>query len=132
MDTDTTDELDLLRARAYGPAADIHTDVSAQQRLRELEALTRARDSATDASSVTITDRRLVEAPPARDPGATSPLVPEPEGEQQDEPAVDASALRDTPPPPRGRLSRTVRLLWAGSIVATAAVTAACTYGLSP
>ena len=40
MDTDIREELRLLRARAFGPAADIDRDPAALHRLRELEALT--------------------------------------------------------------------------------------------
>src|SRR5690606_7508521 len=38
MDTERVDELDVLRARAYGPAADIDDDPAAIRRLEELEA----------------------------------------------------------------------------------------------
>lgn len=41
MDDDVREELRSLRARAYGPDADIATDPSAVQRLRELEELDR-------------------------------------------------------------------------------------------
>jgi hypothetical protein len=40
MDAATRDELRVLRARAYGPSADIDQEPSAIQRLRELESRT--------------------------------------------------------------------------------------------
>ena len=52
IDTAAHDELRMLRARAYGPAADIDRDPTAAERLRELESLT-----ATPARILGLGDR---------------------------------------------------------------------------
>ncbi|MBW9093760.1 hypothetical protein JNB62_08710 [Microbacterium jejuense] len=138
MDTDTADELDQLRARAYGPAADIHTDAAAQLRLRELEDLARGRDDEPDTrangdSGGHLADAAsmLVAAPPVAAPPVAAPPVAEiAEPERGKASPAAASTASDAVPASRGRLSRTVRLLWPASILATAAVAAAVTYGL--
>jgi hypothetical protein len=129
MGTDTADELEQLRARAYGPAADIHTDVAAQQRLRELEALARAPETVSESSPVAAAQRDAGEQP-RQEPADAPPVVGTSIDERRKEPADEAAVASETASAPRRRLSRTVRLLWAGSVVATAAITAVCTYGL--
>lgn len=135
MDAAIAEELELLRARAYGPDADIHTDQVAQRRLRELEGLSRAREATTPHeapdSDTTVTvehtgsavgvDRRAAEGPTAVAAPDTVDADAEP----------PAQHLSPTAAPPRRRLSLRLRLLWAASIVATAAIAAAVTYGLA-
>jgi len=121
MDTDTADELEQLRFRAYGPSADIHADPGAQQRLRELEGAARSHKTVAHAAVVVLQD---AEEPPA------IVAAPDPEPaplSELDEPIAVAEAK----PPSRRRLPRSTRILWAGSIVAAAAVAAAATYGLA-
>ncbi|MGN6218655.1 MAG: hypothetical protein ACTHNQ_04060 [Microbacterium sp.] len=131
MGTDTADELEQLRARAYGPAADIHTDVAAQQRLRELEALARASGSPREAPAIAAADPRAVGEQRRQEPVDAPPAVETLVDEQPDEPVDEAPVSRDSAPAPRTRrLSRTVRLLWVGSVLAAAAIAAVCTYGL--
>lgn len=132
MDTDTADELDQLRARAYGPDADIHTDAAAQLRLRELEDLARGRDDEPDPRGDADSGARVVEEAPTRAlaPAAASPAAERAEPGGGDVSAVDASTANKAVPVSRRRLSRTVRLLWPASILATAAVAALATYGI--
>lgn len=108
MEADAREELRALRARAYGPGADIHEDPVARERLRELEALVQeqARDRADAAS------------PPAAEPdGPAGSVAPEPEADR-DTAAEDATA--DTAAPRRISPG-----WWAASVIAALAVGAA-------
>ena len=73
MDTAALEELRALRARAYGPYADIELDPRAVQRLRELE-----------AQSSGSTTRSPVAA--ATDVTSTLPSEPDPEPQPESEP----------------------------------------------
>jgi len=120
MDTDTADELEQLRFRAYGPSADIHTDPAAQERLRELEYSARPVDAVTPDEADAQPDAEASHTSAAShgsDPAQAS---------EPDEPIATAGAT----PLSHRRLSRTVRLIWAASIVVAIALTAAATYGL--
>ena len=61
------DELQVLRERAYGPAADIHLDAQALQRLHELE----GRGGAWEATPTAEADEKQDEFPP---PAAEEPV----------------------------------------------------------
>ncbi|MET0811609.1 MAG: hypothetical protein ABWY03_01055, partial [Microbacterium sp.] len=117
MNSEQSEELRMLRARAFGPSSDIHDDPAALQRLRELEDL--ARDRAEPAAPRDLDEPG---SPPAVD-GEPGPVVAaEPEPEPQPEADPRAAAL--------GTLRR--RALWAGSIVATAVVAVAVTVAATP
>lgn len=108
MNSAMSDELRMLRARAYGPAPDIADDPAAMRRLAELEDLAR------------------VKAPrhePAAERGEPiAPAVPE-GAETADDPAGVPAVTADAAPPADARaLSRRVRILWIASVAATAAV----------
>lgn len=121
MDAALDDELRVLRARAYGPAADIAGDPVAAMRLRELEDLRvqaqtaaapppvseEASDAAAEAAIATVP---VVDAPLAHG----SVLV-----EQEGEPPITGS---------RSFLLRHRRVLWLCSVVASAVAAAAITY----
>lgn len=114
MEADAREELRALRARAFGPGADIHDDPVARERLRELEALVQeqARERADAAS------------PPAAE--ATHPAgsaAPEPETDR-DSAAEDAAA--DTPAP-----RRIATGWWAASVIAALAVGAGGAFAVS-
>lgn len=106
MDADHGSELERLRARAYGPNADIEGDPAAVARLRELEDRERMRAAPLEAET---------EADP--DDGADAPH-PDPEPEEAE-------------PAPRRPLLRSRRRVWvaavavAGVVALTSAATAA-------
>ncbi|ANG84668.1 hypothetical protein [Microbacterium aurantiacum] len=104
MEADAREELRALRARAYGPGADIHEDPVARERLRELEALVQeqARDRADAAS------------PPA----AASAEPSEPEGE----PDAGREPTSEEPAPEPRSPRRISAGWWAASVVAALAV----------
>lgn len=109
-------ELERLRARAYGPDADITADPSAIGRLRELEDLERTERSEPAPSSA---GRGPVPVPP---PGPEVPPEP-PEGDEAE-------------PAPRERqpLIRSKRAVWAWAVslaLVTALASAATTVGVS-
>ena len=135
MDTATDQELRALRARAYGPMADIDKDPVALRRLQQLEAMQHAATSSGGS--------------------AASPAAVEPEEVRDPEPATagwdrafevfdptpsapsdgDSSAPEATPdePAPRRPLwpaSFGSRVVWAAAIAASAAIASAITYGL--
>ncbi|MGV9193620.1 hypothetical protein ACQ143_04685 [Microbacterium sp. MC2] len=144
MDAGSLDELRALRARAYGPSADIHDDPAALRRLEELEALRGApvavsEDAVSDEVDVTVEESEPVAAPPAD---------VEPDGDRRAdvesgldrradvEPGLDRRAdvvdAQPTPEaaPPR-RLGTRVKLLWAFTVVAAAAIAASITYAVT-
>ena len=96
MDASTKNELRLLRARAYGPASDIHDDPGAVARLDELERL-------------------------AREPLAP-PAAAEPAPEPEPEPTVAARAVAPASPARQARLTARQRAWWAGSLLGSAAI----------
>lgn len=104
MDVDDGTELERLRARAYGPHADIASDPAAVARLRELEDRERMRTAPLEAEA----DPDVVADAPEADP--------EPE---------------ETEPTPRRPLLRSRRRVWvaalavAGVVALTSAATAA-------
>ncbi|KTS88422.1 hypothetical protein NS183_09770 [Microbacterium testaceum] len=106
MDADHGSELERLRARAYGPNADIEGDPAAVARLRELEDRERMRAAPLEAET---------EADP--DDGTDAPQ-PDPEPEEAE-------------PAPRRPLLRSRRRVWvaavavAGVVALTSAATAA-------
>lgn len=114
MDAATRDELRMLRARAFGPSADIQGDPAALERLRELEDLA--------LEPVDETPSPLVE---------TDAPASEPESILRDaDPAVEAGAPATAAA--GGRIPLRVHALWGASLVATAAVATALTAGLTP
>ncbi|MBW8761251.1 MAG: hypothetical protein JF592_01545 [Microbacterium sp.] len=125
MDAALDDELRVLRARAYGPAADIAGDPAAAMRLRELEDLRAqaqsgvqietappplAEEASDAAAGAAIATVPLVDAPLAH-----GPVLVEQEGEHP----ITGS---------RSFLLRHRRALWLSSVVASAAAAAAITY----
>jgi len=129
MDAATLDELRTLRARAYGPSADIEQDPAALQRLRELEASRDAPDAAVPdepsegRAHVEPTPAEARVLPPADD-GAELFAIAESSETESDMPA---SAL---PRRPRRLSSRSVAL-WALSVLGAAALAAGLTYSLT-
>jgi hypothetical protein len=119
MDTDLHSELRSLRARAYGPAADIERDPVALRRLHELERLLGAPAAAPAIAEAAMTLPEPTVEPPS---GASIPAAAPSAAETvEDEPA----------PAPRPRLSRGIRVLWAMSLVAAAAIAGGAAYGLA-
>lgn len=115
MGTPVGDELRALRARAYGPDADIHLDPAAQRRLAELEAARRPAPPVSDRPG-----------PEPAEPSSTEPS-PTPGDPEPARPA------REEPQP-----SRLVRLwrrpgvrpaLWIASVVIGAVIGAGAAYG---
>lgn len=123
MDATADDELRELRARAYGPHADIASDPAAMRRLQELE-----------SSRVTAPVRReRARAVPEPSPAssASGDVARSDGGERGNEDSLWEED--DAPPEAAGRSAWTARrqaLLWAASVVVTAAVAAAITYTL--
>jgi len=108
MDDDVREELRLLRARAYGPDADIDTDPIAVERLRDLE----ERERGDRLPRLPLT------APPAAAPSrSVAHPAPEDEGDDEDAP-------RERPP-----LVGSKRRLWgwAASLAIVAALASAAT-----
>lgn len=107
MGSPVDEELRALRARAYGPAADIHLDPGAQRRLAELEDAVRPRRH--DA----VAEERPVD-PREEDVAAiATPESPTPVAE---------------PSPPFWRRPRVRRASWAASAIAAASLGAGITY----
>ncbi|MDX2375620.1 hypothetical protein M4I32_02260 [Microbacterium sp. LRZ72] len=108
-------ELAELRARAYGPQADIDGDPDAQERLAVLEA--RSRDSRRpDAAVARGAPRTSVPDHPATPPPAVREPAPEQEREQEpaDEQELEVESAPDgsAPQPPVSRAGRAVRRGW--------------------
>ncbi|MFB7891700.1 hypothetical protein ACFC1I_05840 [Microbacterium sp. NPDC056044] len=129
MDAATLDELRTLRARAYGPSADIDQDPAALQRLHELE----ARSSAPDAPASEEADL-VVSAEPApiqARPGET----PVPRGAEDVLVSDEASSTEKEAAPARTRKPRRISgrsvALWTLSVVGAAALAAGLTYSLT-
>lgn len=147
MSTAADDELRALRARAYGPTADIENDPAALHRLQQLEAMRQPKPAADDAVAAVPEVVRQPEpvlsvasgrgevrpgrgATDARDDGldvfaattgsATGAEHPE-QAAPKEEPAERLAAWFSV---------RTTRILWVVAIVAAAAVSAAITFAL--
>lgn len=115
MDAEARGELDDLRARAYGPDADLAQDPGAWARLRELEELDRRRRA--DAAASEAVGAPLVAGPIAPDDAGIVDVDTESEDGSDDDEELPARA-------PLVRRARTV-WLWAGSLAAVAAVSSA-------
>ncbi|KHK99551.1 hypothetical protein LK09_02715 [Microbacterium mangrovi] len=135
MDDASRAELESLRARAYGPDADIDADPAALARLRDLEEAARAGTPATEAVPAT---EPVPSAGPAggpgapRDPFAPVPPVPPrpaPEPDTADPPPADRDDPSAPSAAPHGR-RRLVRVLWPVSLVVAVMLTAAVTVAL--
>ncbi|MFK3834909.1 hypothetical protein [Microbacterium sp. NPDC087868] len=138
MDAANDAELRELRARAYGPRADITNDRAAMRRLRELEAARRAELSAATAPAGPPVGAEEPDAAPAEQlPTDAAPAVAartgapaaddgEPEWWQPGEEPDDDARVGATASVPRRR-----RVLWALSVIASAAVAAGVTYALT-
>lgn len=134
MDDDVHEELARLRARAYGPDADIADDAPALARLAELEDRERrAREERVPdapgpdtAASAVPADAAVADAPGDADdvpPGDT----PGDEASGTDTIAGDPARRRRRRPRRPSVRSRRTLWLWAASIAAVAAVTSAAT-----
>jgi len=125
-DPSSDDELRALRARAYGPLADIHDDPVALARLQELESQQRnAAAPVVDEPSPLALFEEAPDAgtapPPAAEAGAPDPVpgygAPDAPGTPEDGiPSPDMAADE----PERGARPwwRRTRVLWAASLVA--------------
>lgn len=135
MDAAASEELRRLRARAYGPNADITQDRAALRRLRELEehrAETASESPDADAPASTTDDVTPLELL-FPDAGSVSA-----NGVAADRIAADGELDADVPPStePAARASaartrRRRRVLWTASVMASAALAASVTYALT-
>lgn len=129
MDTADAQELRMLRARAYGPAADIAEDYAAIRRLRELEDRRAGTeiDPASVLTPVSVTD-------------ATTSIAQRPS--RISDPVPDLLSADDAPEPSvapdSGVGARTAdhtrwrwKLLWIASLVASSALAASVTYAMT-
>ncbi|MFE5409607.1 hypothetical protein [Microbacterium sp. NPDC056569] len=128
MDAATLDELHTLRARAYGPSADIDEDPAALERLRELEARRAAAATATPVEPPLVAEPAV--APERQGAAVTVVVAPEASDAQ---PEAEEASTSDEPDEPRARrrrrgLSSSTWALWALSVVAAAALAAGLTY----
>ena len=145
MDTATLDELRALRARAYGPSADIDQDPAAVRRLHELEAGRKPIGSPHAERPAAGVDAAADFAEPPPQPVApASPLQAERarDTETQSD-AVLASTTTDIFGAPESAVVRRrrerrgagsspmMRFTWAVSVVAAAALAASATYALT-
>lgn len=128
------DELRMLRERAYGPSADIHDDPQALARLHELEAAealaARAgaeTANAQDAAAPASADPIAPEVESGADAGSASDADPAPGAGATPDEAREHAADGAPRAPARAGLSRRVRWLWAGSVVAALIAGAAVT-----
>lgn len=137
------DELRMLRARAYGPDADIEDDPAALRRLRELEEQGRPEPAGvvgTAVSSSTETVTAIAEADaepvPLRVRSEPAPGDAAPEAQATDvDPAPPEerrpSSAHSGPPSSRVPWWRRTRTLWIASVVVAAVATAAVTLAVS-
>ena len=118
------DELRGLRARAYGPSADIDRDPAAMARLAELEAAT----GTGDAPHRPAPDRDRNDSPGPRPVAPTHAPMTDATPVAEMAPAADGDAAGSAPSPDLRRRPRwLVPALWAASLVATAVITAIVT-----
>ncbi len=145
MDTVSRDELQELRARAYGPGADIDQDAAALRRLHELESLNRDwadAEAGAPAAQPPPNAPIVVRVPAPADepipmpsdptaaaafPGESEPAVTTAAPASESETKIEAGSEG----PQKRRLSRGVKILWALSVAASAAAAAAITFGLT-
>lgn len=136
MDDRSRAELAALRARAYGPAADIDADPAALARLRELEDAAHVADPTARAAGTDPRSRDVDAAGEARapdDPFAPVPVQAPAAGTVESVVASDGAG-----PPADGpaRLSRPRRrrvgVLWPLSVAATVLLTAVVITGVVP
>lgn len=120
MNESMTNELQALRARAYGPDADLHLDPVGVNRLRELEKIARGADSVEPAPRSKEPD------PPQSQPTAETRA---PDDSNPAAAAEGVEAAKD-PRPRRGSTTRAVVALTA-ILAVTVAVTAAVTAAVS-
>ncbi|SDG61669.1 hypothetical protein [Microbacterium sp. 77mftsu3.1] len=110
MGIPVTDELRALRARVYGPAADIHLDPAAMRRLEELEEAGR------------------------RSPAVELPVAPPADVAVADEDAAASPSAADVAPPapelPFWRRPRVRTATWAVGLVVAALLGAGLTYSV--
>lgn len=139
MDATADDELRELRARAYGPRADIASDPAAMRRLQELESARSAASSrrrpgdhaATADSGAGGDTAELRVVHPSADASRESGDMLDRLG---DESTWEETASPDAPseaPERPGRLARWRVPLWVASVVLTAALAAAITYAFA-
>lgn len=130
MDAATLDELRTLRARAYGPSADIDQDPAALQRLHELEARRGTPDEAAPEAPA-----EPFEASPLGAPAAVQGAGALPAGDAPDLLVLDEPTESPTPAPARPRkprrLSSQILALWVLTVVGAAALAAGLTYSLT-
>lgn len=143
MSTAADDELRVLRARAYGPTADIEDDPAALRRLQQLEGRRQSKAVAEDVVPPAPVGERIDAEPLS----VAEPLVRtrrssrQPEDAEDDALDVFAASTDDTaeasPPTaePAERLAawfsdRTTRILWVLAIVAAAVMSAAVTFAV--
>jgi hypothetical protein len=123
---DTGDELRMLRARAYGPSADIHTDPEALARLAELERATQpiATPAAEPAVAADTASVPAGSASAASGTVAGLDIAPPP---AEDEPASRPDVRRKPAWAPRWSM-----ILWPVSVVAALALGAVTTSAAMP
>ena len=140
--TSPHDELAALRARAYGPAADIDGDPEVLARLRDLEIAAREGQTTTDEASRTAaaeasrTDAASVDAVTESLFGVAGTSGDDPEGSPA--PAASGSAAAATSPeavpaPPRQLRPIAARwaVAWAASVAAVAVIVGGLVFGLA-
>ena len=111
------DELGHLRARAYGPSADIDRDPAALARLAELESTAASSDSGDESALDPDRDDAEPDDPPQEQPPIVDPRS-----------AADAVAAESaSPPDDRCRPRWLVPTLWAASLAVTAIIAAIVT-----
>ncbi|MBW9121201.1 hypothetical protein JNB63_13965 [Microbacterium trichothecenolyticum] len=131
MDAATLAELRTLRARAYGPSADIDQDPAAVQRLHELE----ARRGAPHAETALPSDP----PEPTHEPAPVSAEVTVPEPLSGDDPLAlaetglpaESGDHEPARPPKLHLLSSRNAALWGLSVIAAASLAAGLTYSLT-
>jgi hypothetical protein len=157
MDEQSGDELRSLRQRAYGPNADIQQDPVALERLRQLEAQTAPRPSATvepvpefeperepawEPGSVAVTPEA---AETTHDLGGEADSLADQQANRASAEAASGEQSRDAAPPEPDpseplaseppRVRRRAALIWAGALTGALLVGATLSYiavGLTP
>lgn len=131
--TPDAQELAALRARAYGPRADIDSDPVALARLRELEAAGRASarsDEASPSDTAIAGEALNAPAPAEGEPRQEKPSAPAVAAAPSEKSEVTARAEPAAPrrirPIPRGWI-----IAWAASIVAVALIVGGTVFGLA-
>ncbi|MET0811996.1 MAG: hypothetical protein ABWY03_03005 [Microbacterium sp.] len=120
IDRTTQDELRALRARAYGPSADIHRDPSAAERLRELE----SRTATPVEDPAQVAEETMDAAPPP-------PTESEPPAATVESDAASSAPADPQPVSAPRRIPLLVKVLWALSVAAAAAAAAGITFALT-